>query len=711
MTKTAISTMAGNEKSRFLFVVSTPRQLDQGSLKKNQAAARAHAAKVSHPSTRAQSSSKQQQSGHQVFALKSPLEDPSASSDRELDEQYLAASVSTDRPAIPPTSRAQPSFRQSRSRTVRAHPKPRRLRASRQPGGRPRDNKQDHRAAKPCPPALSVDPLYWLPYDKDENAYQAVDYFANIAAPALRPVYEIFNITSVYTSLFLECITDSESFYHAGVARLCATADLLRNPRSKPALSVLLHQAKAITHLRHEIERATQPTNMMLATILFLIAIDIAIGQGSSADMHRINLARLVKARGGLDALGRDGFEKATFMQFDNMYALERGPSILVSLQRYRPRYPPFPLSPRLIKIISAFPDGFRCLVHHRLLPLDVIELLFRISATVRRCADSNTYVPFNTAENPFHSKRRKYDSFSDACPWLFAPEDKVHPLLKPLTMAMVLWCCNAYSTIRASTVVYAGFLRALTMLLLRSPIMPMPPTAKFPGTKLAALTLWYEFYYDVLKRGQYMFKIREMHRKYGPIVRISPYELHVNDPTFLPVLYAGGTRRRDKYAWATRLFGSSDAAIATVGHDMHRMRRGAMNRYFSKESIRRLEPIINRNVEKLAQKLAEFKGSARSLNVNLPFGAFTSDIITEYCFGQSRDWLDKPGFNEKFIEMMASVHDLGAAAKQFNFLILVDMLPDWFVEKQDAGMAAFIQFRRVSFWKESVMQAATLNS
>lgn len=41
-------------------------------------------------------------------------------------------------------------------------------------------------------------------------------------------------------------------------------------------------------------------------------------------------------------------------------------------------------------------------------------------------------------------------------------------------------------------------------------------PLAKFPGPKLAAATLWYEFYYDVLLRGQYTFKIRELHKQYG---------------------------------------------------------------------------------------------------------------------------------------------------------------------------------------------------
>lgn len=41
-------------------------------------------------------------------------------------------------------------------------------------------------------------------------------------------------------------------------------------------------------------------------------------------------------------------------------------------------------------------------------------------------------------------------------------------------------------------------------------------PIAKFPGPKLAALTLWYEFYYDVIKKGKYTWEIGKMHEKYG---------------------------------------------------------------------------------------------------------------------------------------------------------------------------------------------------
>lgn len=48
-------------------------------------------------------------------------------------------------------------------------------------------------------------------------------------------------------------------------------------------------------------------------------------------------------------------------------------------------------------------------------------------------------------------------------------------------------------------------------------------PIAKFPGPKLAALTKWYEFYYDVVLQGQFTFQIQAMHKKYGTGRQISP--------------------------------------------------------------------------------------------------------------------------------------------------------------------------------------------
>lgn len=41
-------------------------------------------------------------------------------------------------------------------------------------------------------------------------------------------------------------------------------------------------------------------------------------------------------------------------------------------------------------------------------------------------------------------------------------------------------------------------------------------PVANFPGPKLAALSNWYEFYYDVIQQGQFTAHIQDLHKQYG---------------------------------------------------------------------------------------------------------------------------------------------------------------------------------------------------
>ena len=45
-----------------------------------------------------------------------------------------------------------------------------------------------------------------------------------------------------------------------------------------------------------------------------------------------------------------------------------------------------------------------------------------------------------------------------------------------------------------------------------------LSPIAHIPGPKLAALTYWYEFYYDAFLPGQYIFKVKELHKRYGKL-------------------------------------------------------------------------------------------------------------------------------------------------------------------------------------------------
>jgi hypothetical protein len=41
-------------------------------------------------------------------------------------------------------------------------------------------------------------------------------------------------------------------------------------------------------------------------------------------------------------------------------------------------------------------------------------------------------------------------------------------------------------------------------------------PLAHIPGPKLAALTWWYELYFDQIQQSRYVFHIQELHKQYG---------------------------------------------------------------------------------------------------------------------------------------------------------------------------------------------------
>ncbi|KAJ5520363.1 hypothetical protein N7463_000816 [Penicillium fimorum] len=54
---------------------------------------------------------------------------------------------------------------------------------------------------------------------------------------------------------------------------------------------------------------------------------------------------------------------------------------------------------------------------------------------------------------------------------------------------------------------------------------------SKFPGPRLAAATGLYEIYFSAWGPGIFECEIENMHRKFGPVVRITPDEVHIQEP------------------------------------------------------------------------------------------------------------------------------------------------------------------------------------
>ncbi|KAF2272646.1 benzoate 4-monooxygenase cytochrome P450 [Westerdykella ornata] len=183
-------------------------------------------------------------------------------------------------------------------------------------------------------------------------------------------------------------------------------------------------------------------------------------------------------------------------------------------------------------------------------------------------------------------------------------------------------------------------------------------PLAKFPGPKLAAATQWYELLRPLQKRAIYLGDSED--EQYGPIIRINPDEIHINDPDFYEEIYTSASKKRDRYSKWKLMAGSPLSTFSTIEHDLHRKRRGALNPFFARRSVARLEPRISQRVELLQSRLEEEMKSGSVLDTKAVYLALTMDVVSEYCYGKSYEFLRerdfKAGFKDFFNELFENV-------------------------------------------------------
>ncbi|KAN0095715.1 cytochrome P450 [Hyaloscypha variabilis] len=219
-------------------------------------------------------------------------------------------------------------------------------------------------------------------------------------------------------------------------------------------------------------------------------------------------------------------------------------------------------------------------------------------------------------------------------------------------------------------------------------------PLAKFPGPKLAAATLWYEFYYDVILQGRYTFKIKELHQKYGPIIRISPTELHIDEPEYYEELYSQH-KPRNKSTFYVDQFNFPYTSFTTVDYKLHRARRAALNPFFSKQKVARLQPMLSFMVEKLCNRIEEFRQTGEPLSIRPVYACLTTDVVTLFTVNRSWNHLDTPDFSPLWVETIQTISATGHLTKQFPFIFsTLPFLPRRLIAAMNPGLVMLLDFQ-----------------
>lgn len=139
-----------------------------------------------------------------------------------------------------------------------------------------------------------------------------------------------------------------------------------------------------------------------------------------------------------------------------------------------------------------------------------------------------------------------------------------------------------------------------------------------------------------------------------GPIVRISPHELHVNDPEFYDQLY-GTTLKLDMNPWITKQFGNQLSTMGRASHILHKLRRKAIAPFLSSNRIIQPEGLITSKIEKLCDLFIRARDFKIRLKIHSAYRARAVDTISDYCMAESWDFLDRPDFGRDWFRMIRS--------------------------------------------------------
>jgi cytochrome P450 len=138
---------------------------------------------------------------------------------------------------------------------------------------------------------------------------------------------------------------------------------------------------------------------------------------------------------------------------------------------------------------------------------------------------------------------------------------------------------------------------------------------------------------------------------------------------------------RADKYHWYYRFVGTSDAAFGTSDHDLHRIRRGAQQGYFTQANVARFDPTLNKIVQKLVSRIREFRETGQPVNLSDAYRSLATDVVTEFSFHESYNRLSSPDFAASFQRQLRDFPQIGIWHRHFGLILdIFQAIPPWLV-------------------------------
>ncbi|RAL10282.1 cytochrome P450 [Aspergillus homomorphus CBS 101889] len=167
-------------------------------------------------------------------------------------------------------------------------------------------------------------------------------------------------------------------------------------------------------------------------------------------------------------------------------------------------------------------------------------------------------------------------------------------------------------------------------------------PLARFPGPPLASISrLWVILH---VARGNAVAEQRELHRKYGAIVRIAPNELIINDARSLKTIYGfnSGFTKTDFYLPFRSPFARYPDHFSAIDEQLHAKRRRIVNQMYSMTKVLQAEKYVDNCMDHLLEKFEELAQQGATIDFYQWARMYAYDVVGEFFFGRPFGLLQK---------------------------------------------------------------------
>jgi cytochrome P450 len=187
-------------------------------------------------------------------------------------------------------------------------------------------------------------------------------------------------------------------------------------------------------------------------------------------------------------------------------------------------------------------------------------------------------------------------------------------------------------------------------------------PLRSYPGPKLWAVSQIP--YARISVSGQGHRKMLELHKIYGPVIRIGPNAVSYNHPEAMTAIRGHRRGGMAEHGKDPDLFGSHRLSILGADRDNHRRYRQILAHGFSAQTMLEQQPIIKSYIDSFIARIREESaGGVQPIDMVKWYNYTTFDIIGDLSFGEPFGCLQGSTYHPWVAMIFSSVKGLAISA------------------------------------------------